>query len=364
LVEANNDAVKAAINYNLVDGSLSYNEWNTLLTDIVGSKANGNGKVFQQIGFKSYLSVVRPPVPAISAAESKVAVITASGVIYDGIRPTGDIGSDSLVKLIRQARLDESVKAVVLRVDSPGGSASAADQIRKELVRTQVSGKPVVVSMGSYAASGGYWIAAEADKIYATETTITGSIGVFATIPSFEKVANKFGVASDGVGTTPLSGSINVIRGIDPIYDTLIQNSVTSTYQRFISLVSTGRNISLEQADTLAQGRVWVATDALKHGLIDAIGDLDDAVESAAILAGISQYDVIDIQQILSPQELLMQEILNNTTSLAQTMGLSSAAQFSLPGIGSINKLQKDITQLLEMSETPGIYLHCLECQL
>lgn len=114
----------------------------------------------------------------------------------------------------------------------------------------------------------------------------------------------------------------------------------------------------------MAQGRVWVATDALKHGLIDAIGDLDDAVESAAILAGISQYDVIDIQQILSPQELLMQEILNNTTSLAQTMGLSSAAQFSLPGIGSINKLQKDITQLLEMSETPGIYLHCLECQL
>lgn len=364
LVEANNDAVKAAINYNLVDGSLSYNEWNTLLTDIVGSKANGNGKVFQQIGFKSYLRVVRPPVPAISAAESKVAVITASGVIYDGIRPTGDIGSDSLVKLIRQARLDESVKAVVLRVDSPGGSASAADQIRKELVRAQASGKPVVVSMGSYAASGGYWIAAEADKIYAAETTITGSIGVFATIPSFEKVANKFGVASDGVGTTPLSGSINVIRGIDPIYDTLIQNSVTSTYQRFISLVSTGRNISLEQADTLAQGRVWVATDALKHGLIDAIGDLDDAVESAAILAGISQYDVIDIQQILSPQELLMQEILNNTTSLAQTMGLSSAAQFSLPGIGSINKLQKDITQLLEMSETPGIYLHCLECQL
>ena len=227
--------------------------------------------------------------PAISTAESKVAVITASGVIYDGTRPAGDIGSDSTVKLIRQARLDESVKAVVLRVDSPGGSATAADQIRKELVRTQAAGKPVVVSMGSYAASGGYWIAAEADKIYAAETTITGSIGVFATIPSFEKVADKFGVSSDGVGTTPLSGSINVLQGIDPIYDKIIQNSITSTYQRFISLVSTGRKMSLEQADTLAQGRAWVATDALQHGLIDAIGDLNDAIESAAILAEISQ---------------------------------------------------------------------------
>ncbi|MDG1444688.1 MAG: signal peptide peptidase SppA [Pseudomonadales bacterium] len=364
LSEVNNDAVKAAINYNLVDGTLSNKEWNTLLTDIVGSQANGKGKTFQQINFKNYLSIVRPPMPAMSTADSKVAVITASGAIYDGTRPAGDIGSDSTVKLIRQARLDESVKAVVLRVDSPGGSATAADQIRKELARTQAAGKPVVVSMGSYAASAGYFIAAEADKIYAAETTITGSIGVFATIPSFEKVADKFGVSSDGVGTTPLSGSINVLQGIDPIYDKLIQNSITSTYQRFISLVSTGRNISLEQADTLAQGRVWVATDALQHGLIDAIGDLNDAIESAAILAEISQYDILDIQQSLSPQELLMQEILNNTTSLAETMGLSSSAYFSLPGIGSMSKLQTDIKQLLEMSETPGIYLRCLECQL
>jgi protease-4 len=364
LSEVNNDAVKAAINYNLVDGTLSNKEWNTLLTDIVGSQANGKGKTFQQISFKNYLSIVRPPMPAISTAESKVAVITASGVIYDGTRPAGDIGSDSTVKLIRQARLDESVKAVVLRVDSPGGSATAADQIRKELVRTQAAGKPVVVSMGSYATSGGYWIAAEADKIYAAETTITGSIGVVATIPSFEKVADKFGVSSDGVGTTPLSGSINVLQGIDPIYDKIIQNSITSTYQRFISLVSTGRKMSLEQADTLAQGRAWVATDALQHGLIDAIGDLNDAIESAAILAEISQYDTLDIQQSLSPQELLMQEILNNTTSLAETMGLSSSAYFSLPGIGSLSKLQTDVEQLLEMSDTPGIYLRCLECQL
>jgi protease-4 len=122
--------------------------------------------------------------------------------------------------------------------------------------------------------------------------------------------------------------------------------------------------MSLEQADTLAQGRAWVATDALQHGLIDAIGDLNDAIESAAILAEISQYDILDIQQSLSPQELLMQELLNNTTSLAETMGLSSSAYFSLPGIGSLSKLQTDVEQLLEMSDTPGIYLRCLECQL
>jgi protease-4 len=214
-------------------------------------------------------------------------VIVAAGSILDGVQPPGSIGGDSLAELIRTARTDEAVKGLVLRVDSGGGSAFASEVILREIEVFKETGRPVVVSMSSVAASGGYWIAMAADEIWASPTTLTGSIGVGATIPTVPRALDQLGIHVDGIGTTAISGGLDITRPLPEGLKGLVANSVERTYADFIDKVAMHRERSVEEIDAVAHGRVWVGTDALARGLVDKLGTLAAAVASAAELAGL-----------------------------------------------------------------------------
>ncbi|MBO6565348.1 MAG: signal peptide peptidase SppA [Pseudomonadales bacterium] len=349
LLEHASNPARLAVQAGLVDDLISRKAWRQELQGLSGV----SGDSYQHIDYRSYLGVTRPPMPIHNPATEKVAVIVAKGTILDGDQPAGDVGGDSLARLIRKARNSDNIKAIVLRIDSPGGSSSASELIRSELAETQASGKPVVASMGGYAASGGYWIASTANKIFSQETTVTGSIGVFATFPTFERSLEYLGLHSDGVGTTALSGSFNAFSEINPIFERTLQSSVNHTYQKFLSLVSEGRGLSIEQADAIAQGRVWTGDRALQHGLVDAIGDLDDAIESAAVLADIDGYDVIYMEKELSPREQVLRQIMESSIALLPPLG---------PGFVSI--VPHELRTLAKRASAPTLYLECLSCRI
>jgi protease-4 len=357
LAENAGDGNQLALSQGLIDGLLSRPDWEKRVAEITAT----DGDSFRQMDFRSYLGLIRPPIPVVNPATDKIAVVTASGTILNGQQPPGEIGSTTTVNLIDQVRTDNSVKAVVLRVDSPGGSATAAEEIRQAVLEVQAAGKPVVVSMGSYAASGGYWIAAPANKIFANNNTLTGSIGTFVTFPTLKNAANGLGIYSDGVGTTTLSGALNPLADVPDVLDNILKQSVKHTYQKFIGLVSAGRDMTPEQADTLAQGRVWSASRALEHGLIDAIGSLDDAIDSAALLADVAQYDVLYVEQPLTPRERILQQLMNSSLrTLHEVMGTGSFMGYS--ALSQLRSVQKHVSQFITMSQNPDVYAHCLEC--
>ena len=338
-----------ALELGLIDGLVTSAEWRSEMQAISG----GSGDTYGQVVYRSYLQSMRPPVPEQNPAADMIAVITAKGTILDGEQPAGEVGGDTITKLIRKAKNSKNVKAIVLRVDSPGGSATASEMIRSELLAAQESGKPVVASMGGYAASGGYWISSTANKIFASETTITGSIGVFTVFPTFERSLDYLGVHSDGVGTTSLSGAMNSFEEINPVFKRVLQNSVNQTYNKFLALVSEGRGLSIEEADSVAQGRVWSGSRALEHGLIDGIGDIEVAIESAAVLAGLTDYEVVYIEKDLSPKELFLRQVLQSAVSI-------------LPPVqtGLFPAIPADLKALTQMVRSPSIYLQCTNCKI
>jgi len=342
------DPAELAIEQGLIDAALSREEWRDEMKAISGK----SGDTYRHIGYRRFLAAVRPPMPVDNPGVDKVAVIVAKGTILDGDHPPGVVGGDSVSRLIREARNDKSVKAIVIRVDSPGGSASASELIRSELAQTQETGKPVVASMGGYAASGGYWISATANRIFASESTVTGSIGVFALFPTIEQSLAQLGVSSDGVGTTELTGAFSQFRSINPVFEKTMQLSVERTYRKFLDLVVEGRGMTLEQADEIGQGRVWTGTHALDHGLIDAIGGLDDAIDSAALLADIEDYEVVFMEKKLSPQDQFLQQILQASASL-------------LPGsLALLPVMPFELQMLSKIARAPGVYLQCLACNV
>lgn len=232
--------------------------------------------------------------PSVKARSKKVAVIYAVGEIIDGEGNESIIGSTSLCREIRRAAQDEKVEAIVLRVNSPGGSALASEVIWNEIEQAKKAGKIVVTSMGDYAASGGYYISCNSDAIVAEPTTITGSIGVFGMIPSFGNfLSNKLGVTIDGVATNAHSDALNGFRVMDEKEAEFMQNSVDETYATFLSRVAKGRNMSVEDVDSIGMGRVWTGKDALEIGLVNQLGNLQDAIELAAKKAGIEKYEVV-----------------------------------------------------------------------
>jgi protease-4 len=362
LEAADSNAGQLALEQGLVDGRMSRKQWRELMQQTVGSSdsSSDSSSDYAQVTFRDYLQLTRPPLPVLNPGAEKIAVITAKGTIYDGEQPAGSIGSDSVVTLIKRAREDATVKALVLRIDSPGGSATAAEQIRYELELTQMQGKPVIISMGTYAASGGYWISATANRIFASPTTITGSIGTFLMFPSFEQSLAEIGVYSDGIGTTSLSGALNPLQPINPMLKRILELSINNTYRQFINLVARGRNMTPEAVDNIAQGRVWAGTTALELGLVDAIGNLDDAVTSAANLVGISNYEILHLEKQLSPKERLMGELLRGGVSTLASLGGSHLANSSL---GLVVRLSDEFAAVTQMSQTPGIYLQCLACR-
>ncbi len=353
LGESGNDVQQMAVDAGLIDELVSRDRFNQRLIDIVG-ESEGD---YHRIGFRDYLRATQPPIPVINPTQDKIAVIIAKGTILDGEQPAGNVGGETIARLIHDARVDNTVKALVVRVDSPGGSASAAERIRAELELTQQAGKPVVISMGGYAASGGYWIAASANKIFAQQTTLTGSIGTFLVFPTFDAALAEFGINSDGVGTTTLSGALDAFQPINPVLERTLQRSIRHTYDKFIQVVATGRDLAPTRVDEIGQGRVWTGKTAVELGLVDAIGNLDDAVASAALLAGAQQYDVIYLQQDLSPRELIMNEIMQTASVVLSPLHTASMLS-ALP----LDRLARDLGALLTMSKSGAIYVQCVYC--
>ena len=275
LAAAGGDPAKAALDAKLVDRLVTLDALREAL--IARGAPSDDGKSFRQIGFDAYLArQVKAPVG------DAVAVVVAEGGIVDGTAPAGSIGGYSTAELVRKARLDDAIKAVVLRVNSPGGSPYGSELIRRELELTRAAGKPVVVSMGDVAASGGYWISLAADEVVADAATVTGSIGVFALVPSADRALEQLGVHTDGVRTSWLVGAGDVRRPLDPRYAEVLQMSIGHVYRQFTTLAATARKTTPEKIDAVGQGRVWTGSQALERGLVDTLGGFDVALQSAA----------------------------------------------------------------------------------
>lgn len=304
--------------------------------------------------------------------QAQIGIIVAKGTIYDGEQLEGNIGSATLSKLLQRSRDDEDIEALVIRVDSPGGSAFGSDIIRQEIELTRAAGIPVVISMGSMAASGGYWIAANADQVWAAPTTLTGSIGVFGLIPTFENTFNKLGVHSDGVGTSALAGIHRLDRPMSPQASRIVQLNVENIYQRFLNLVAKGRELSREQVADLAEGRVWTGAQAHRLGLVDELGDLKDAVAAAAAVANLDAYDTKVIERKLNFQEQLLRQLGRRvapmTRWLAGLYSPTSASGVLAEPARAIEDQARWLAEKLGLlgrtSDPAGIYLECIECRL
>ena len=276
----------------------------------------------------------------------------------NGNQKAGSIGGDSTAKLLKKARKNVNVKAVVLRVDSPGGSAFASEIIRREVELLKQAGKPVVASMGTYAASGGYWISASADKIYAAPTTITGSIGIFGLFMTFEKALSKLGIYTDGVGTTDIAG-FSPTRPLTQGVSDIIQMNVNKGYQDFITLVAENRNMTPEQVDNIAQGRVWSGVKAKELGLVDELGGLDDAINEAAHLANMDEYNTLLIEKELSPADLFLKNIFGQVSSFLPTSVITLG-----PVEQAMAKLKAELNHLNLLNDPKGIYTLCASCEI
>jgi len=271
------DLAKLAVNSKLVDGLKTRDELRQLMLSYGVKDDQINS--FRQVGYEDYLSRIKPN---FNPGGNAVGVIVAEGEVSDGLAPPGSIGGLSTANLIRKAREDDQIKALVLRIDSPGGSAFGSELIRRELEITRKAGKPVVVSMGNVAASGGYWMSMSADEVIADPTTVTGSIGVFALLPTADKALDKIGVHSAGTTTTWLRGGYDPTRPIDPRFAELVQQSVNHIYADFINKAAVARKTAPEKIDAVAQGRVWTGQQAKERGLVDTLGSYSDAIKSAA----------------------------------------------------------------------------------
>jgi protease-4 len=303
------------------------------------------GSSFRQVSLEAYLARIKP-----KTGGDAVGVVVAEGAIVDGRAGGGRVGGLSTAELIRRARDDEQIKALVLRVDSPGGSAFGSELVRRELELTRQAGKPVVVSMGDLAASGGYWIATAADEVIADETTITGSIGVVAVLPTAEGLLEKFGVATGGTATGWLVGAYDVRRGLDPRFEQVVQASIDHVYTDFTAKVAAARQRTPEQIDAVAQGRVWSGEQARERGLVDRTGGLRDALAAAAGRAKMAQgYRVQYIEQQPDRSERLLAWVGG---TVVQALGPDATAWLpllsGLPATAALREMQADLAWLAE----------------
>lgn len=345
-----------ALTNHWVDELKTREEINSTLIAMVGK---GKKDTFKQISFRSYLNAISPAFPFETNGTDKIAVVVAKGTILNGSQRPGTIGGDSTARYLKKARLNEQVKAVVLRVDSPGGSAYASEIIRQEVELLKAAGKPVVASMGSVAASGGYWISASANKIIAAPTTITGSIGIFGFFMTLENTLSRIGIHTDGVGTTDIAG-FGVTRPLTDGMSKIFQLGIERGYQDFIEIVSTNRNMTLQQVDNIAQGRVWSGIRAKEIGLVDELGDLDDAIVIAAELAQISHYDTLLIEKELSPQDLFLQNFIGEAVKYIPSQ--QSDTEGAIEQI--ISTIKNEYQTLNSLNDPQGIYSFCLSCDM
>jgi protease-4 len=355
LQAVNGDMAKMALQRGLVTALKSRRQVADDLKGLVGEDQDSHS--FNSIGMRDYLAAARSKRILKSKSDAKVGIIVAAGEIFDGHQPPGSIGGESTSDLLRQVRYDNAVKAVVLRVDSPGGSEFAAEEILREVQALRKAGKPVVVSMSTYAASGGYYIAAAANQIFASPTTLTGSIGVFSYIPTFQRSLEKVGVKVDGIGTTPLAGDLRLDRALGPVTKQMLQASVDHAYAQFLRRVADGRKKSVEDVDKIAQGRVWAGIDAQRIGLVDHLGGLKDATDAAAKIAEMAAgYDVEYIEPELSLREQLLLQIRSQTAQLAEITGI-------IPPRSDVERILDPLLEqarsIAKLNDPRGLYSYC-----
>jgi len=357
LQATNGDTALLAQQEGLVDQLATRSEMHSYLNKHIPNSINGE---YNAVDMAVYLAHIRREENTSIPPTDRVAVVVAKGNILDGEQPEGNVGADTVAQILSDLRYDPNIKAIVLRVDSPGGSAFASDVIRDALYRDL--NLPIVVSMGSYAASGGYWIAAEADKILALPTTVTGSIGVYSMIPTVENSLAALGIYSDGVGTTDIAGIMQLDRPMSEQAKTILHSSVENIYDRFITLVADGRQTTVEEVEKMAKGRIWTGQQALEMGLIDQLGGLNDAVKAAADLAGTSHYEVIYPTRLLSPYEQLIQEISRNFSASLSQLGFG--AWFPEMLSQKAQSIVSPIKYLSKFNDPRGVYLHCDTCPM
>ncbi|EHG1329491.1 signal peptide peptidase SppA [Vibrio vulnificus] len=354
LKSVNGDLAALSIKLGLVDELATRQQLRAQLAEKFGASGDDS---YKAISYYDYRATMRDN---FDVNADDIAIVVASGTIMDGQQPRGTVGGDTVAGLLRQARNDDKVKAVVLRVDSPGGSAFASEVIRNEVQALKDAGKPIVVSMSSLAASGGYWISMSADKIIAQPTTLTGSIGIFSVITTFEKGFNKLGIYTDGVGTSPFSGE-GISTGLSKGASQAFQMGIEHGYQRFINLVGNNRDLSLDAVDKVAQGRVWTGYDALQHGLVDQIGDFDDAVAEAAKMAQLENYNLYWVEEPLSPTEQFIQEFMKQV-KISMGVDIQSILPPSLQPVAQ--QMEQHASLLQNFNDPKGYYAFCLNCEV
>lgn len=350
LTKTGGDTAKYALENKLVDALASSAEIEKALTKEFGwSKTDKN---YRAISYYDY--ALKTP----ADTGDSIGVVFANGAIMDGEETQGNVGGDTTAAQIRDARLDPKVKAIVLRVNSPGGSVTASEVIRAELAAARAAGKPVVVSMGGMAASGGYWISTPANYIVANPSTLTGSIGIFGVITTVENSLDSIGVHTDGVSTSPLA-DVSITRALPPEAQLMMQLSIENGYKRFITLVADARHSTPEQIDKIAQGHVWTGQDAKANGLVDSLGDFDDAVAKAAELAKVKQWHL----EYYVDEPTFFDKVMDNMSGSVRAM-LPDAFQAMLPAplasVASTVKSESD--KLAAFNDPQNRYAFCLTC--
>lgn len=337
------DLAQYALARGLVDGLKTREEFEKIVAGVAGEDEDTGG--YKVVDWRPYLSIVRSDEALAGSEDQNVGVIVASGEILDGEQPPGYVGGDTLAAQLRELRDDDDYSAVVLRIDSPGGSIMASEVIRREVEALSAAGKPVVASMGTVAASGGYYIAMNADHIIAAPTTITGSIGVFAIIPTFQRTLAKIGITNDGFGTTDLAGATDLDRELGDEARQILQASVEHSYRTFVDGIARARGRRPDEIESLAQGRIWTGTDARAAGIVDELGGVDEAIAEAAKLAGLKEgYGVVWIERDMSWRDVIAMRL---RASAAWAVKAIAPRRAQLPGLSSA---MAEVRGLLELA--------------
>ncbi|HET9031647.1 MAG TPA: signal peptide peptidase SppA [Dokdonella sp.] len=351
----NGDLAKLALDHGLVDKLATRPQARKLLSDL--GKPDDSGETFRQVNWSNYLGM--QVASRLPDARPEVAVVVAQGEIVQGEQAKGDVGATTTARLLRQVRDDERVKAVVLRVDSPGGDAYASEIIRREVKLIQEAGKPVVVSMGDVAASGGYWISMDADEIWAQPTTITGSIGIYGMLVTIPQTLEKLGIYTDGVATTPIAGAFDIRRPLDPKVETILTSVIQKGYRDFIGKVASARGKTPAEINAIAQGRVWSGSQARQRGLVDKLGGLHDAISAAAAIGKLgNDFQTRYVERKMSTWERFALSLSNSdaAVSFGRWSGLTSLPTRLLAS----SELQRVLGMLNHLGGNRfGVVAHC-----
>lgn len=354
----NGDLAKLALDRGLVDKLATREQARELLSEL--GKPDESGETFRQVNWSNYLGIQAANLPD---PRPKVAVVVAQGEIVQGEQAQGSVGATTTARLLREVREDEQIKAVVLRVDSPGGDAYASEIIRREIEQIQAAGIPVVVSMGDVAASGGYWISMDADEIWAQPTTITGSIGIYGMIVTIPQTLEKLGIHTDGVSTTPIAGAFDIRRPLNPKVETILTSVIQKGYRDFIGKVAAARGKTPAQIDEIAQGRVWSGSQAKERGLVDKLGGLHEAIAAAAVLANLGdKYQTRYVERELDTWERMALSLGDNEAAISfgRWSGLSSLPMRWLAN----DEIKRTLALLNELGGNRfGVVAHC-SCSL